>query len=118
EPGLELRFEHHDSAAREPFGSTALAVTAGWGFAQLADKQPAILGPFFAELSYRFPSYKNAPTDIGIGPAFYAEGRELGAQLTLRLLILELRGRYMAEHGLEVFMAYTLPIPFMFGRSR
>jgi hypothetical protein len=117
EPGLELRFERHESAGAEPFGRRALAITAGMGFAQFIDQRPTILGPVYAELSYRFMT-GGPPIDIGLGPVFYADDTELGAQLTVRAPLTAVRTRYLPRSGFEIFVGFELPIPFLFSRSR
>lgn len=119
EPGLELRFEHHSAAFdRKLLADRTLAVTAGVGFAQLVKGRPTVGGPLFAELNYRFPSWNKAPTDIGLGPVVYPANFDAGGQLTVRLLIMAVRARYMADGGFEFWGGFQIPVPFFFGRSR
>jgi hypothetical protein len=74
-------------------------------------------GAFYAELGYRFfASYW--PLDVGLGPAFYVDGTDLGAQLTVRCAIAMLRTRYVANSGVEALFGVELPLPFFFSTSR
>jgi len=118
EPGLELRFEHHTDEGHEPFASRALAFTAGIGFAQLVDGRPAIAGPLFAELDFRFPTWNKMPTDIGLGPIAYPANFDAGGQLTVRVPFIAARARYLAHSGPELWIGFQIPIPFFFERSR
>jgi len=117
EPGMEFRFESHETGKR--WSAPTFAITAGLGFIQIYEARPDHLGAFYSELNFRFPSIKGVvPMDIGIGPAFYAPDAELGGQLTVRLPLLSMRGRYMARNGFEFWAGYEIPIPVIFGRSR
>lgn len=122
EPGLELRFERHVAApgARDSglLASRAFAITAGVGFAQVVKYRSTIAGPLFAELNYRFPSWNKAPTDIGIGPVVYPSEVDVGGQLTVRLALVAVRARYLADGGFEIWGGFQIPIPFFFQSSR
>lgn len=118
EPGLELRFEHHTAEGRALLAERALAVTAGIGFVQAVNGRPTIGGPLFTEINYRFPTWNNAPTDIGLGPVVYPANFDAGAQLTVRLFLISARVRYLADSGFEIWGGFQIPIPFFFGRSR
>ena len=119
EPGLELRFEHHTAPFdRALLAERTLAITAGIGFAQSVANRPTIGGPLFAELNYRFLAWNKAPTDIGLGPVVYPANFDAGGQLTVRLLIMAVRARYLADGGFEIWGGFQIPVPFFFGRSR
>jgi len=116
EPGLELRFESLDND--KALGKT-LGVTAGVGFAQIYESRPDHFGALHAELNFRFPSIKGVvPLDVGVGPAFYPDDPEFGAQISMRLMLLTVRARYMERNGFELWGGYEVPIPFIFSRSK
>lgn len=118
ELGLELRIEHTTSDGRQLLARENWGVTTGLAFLQWGDGVRTIApGAFYAELGYRFfASYW--PLDIGLGPAFYVDGTDLGAQLTVRCAIAMLRTRYVANTGVEVLFGAELPLPFFFSTSR
>ena len=117
EPGLELRFESIDSA--KPWFAKNLAVTAGVGFIQIYERRPDHFGALHAELNFRFPSIKGViPLDLGVGPAFYPDDPEFGAQISMRFMVLTVRARYMERNGFEFWGGYDVPIPFIFSRSK
>lgn len=117
EPGLEMRFELHETG--KEWYATRLAFTAGVGFVQLYEQARDHFGALHAELNLRFPAIKGViPLDIGVGPAFYADDAEFGGQISLRLPLLTLRARYMERNGFELWGGYEIPIPFIFSRSK
>jgi hypothetical protein len=122
EPGLELRFERYaappDARDGGLFPSRAFAITAGVGFAQVVKYRETIAGPLFAELNYRFPSWNKAPTDIGIGPVVYPSEVDVGGQLTVRLVMVAGRARYLVDGGFELWGGFQIPVPFFFQISR
>jgi hypothetical protein len=118
EYSLELRFEHHVDDGMAPFGSTAFAMTVGTPALQVSGTRGAALGATFVEANYRFLLGHIWPIDIGAGPAVYLDDTAFGAQLTVRLPLVAVRGRYMQHDGFEFWGGIQLPIAFLFQRSR
>jgi hypothetical protein len=118
EPGLEVRFERYTGRERQLLGARAFAMTAGIGFVQGASGQPTIAGPLFLEANYRTVLAKTWPVDLGLGPVVYPSELDAGAQLTVRITLLAIRARYLADSGFEFFGGLQVPIPFFFERSR
>lgn len=116
--GVELRFEYHRGSDGVPFAERTFAITAGPPMLQTSDSRGSLLGATFVEANYRFLLGNSWPLDIGAGPALYASDREVGAQLTVRLPILAVRGRYMQHDGFELWAGLQIPIPFLFERSQ
>jgi hypothetical protein len=127
EPGIAFRFERLVDQGAAYLEPRAFAITLGTGLAQVTEDRPTIFGALYAELNYRFV-VKVIPFDIGVGPALYPSASsqatnehydpDVGGQISLRIMILQIRARYMAETGLEVMAGYSIPIPFFFRRSR
>jgi hypothetical protein len=117
EPGLEVRFERHDSDTR--WFATHLGVTLGFGFVQIYENLPDHVGAVHAELNVRFPTaWGHLPTDVGVGPVVYPDDGDVGGQISLRVPLLTLRARYLQRSGFEFWGGYEVPIPFVFGRSK
>ena len=117
EPGIAFRFERLVDTGAAYLKPSAFAITIGTGIAQVTEDRPTIFGGISAELNYRFV-VKVVPVDIGVGAAVYPSDPDVGGQISLRLMIVQVRARYMANTGLEVMAGYTVPIPVFFRRSR
>lgn len=118
EPGLELRFERYTGREGQLLGARGFAATAGIGFVQAAGDQPVIAGPLFLEADYRTVLAKTWPVALGLGPVVYPSEFDAGGQLTVRLPLMAVRVRYLADSGFEFFGGFQVPIPFFFERSR
>ena len=124
EVGLELRIERTLDKDGALLHESGFALTAGVGLAQFYDNRPTIFGATYAELNYRL-SLSVVPMDVGMGVAVASlpatmehYDAEVGGQLTVRVPVLSVRARYMADTGPEIMAGFSIPVPFFFGRSR
>lgn len=116
ELGLEATLEpRHDGP--DLLAATSFGLTAGVAIARWSDAPVHLAGAVFAELGYRFVGGV-FPMDVGLGPVVYPGDRDLGAQVTYRLVGGVFRFRYLATGGFELQAGYEIPIPFLFGGSK
>ncbi len=115
ELGFEMRAEQSRHGLLDP---EAWAITAGMAFVQWGDAVRTVApGAFYAEVDRRWLA-KVWPIDVGVGPLLYVDDSSVGVQATLRVAVVMIRARYVANTGAEWFVGGEIPIPFFFGQSR
>jgi len=121
EVGTELRFEAYSRDGERAYvTASAWAATLGYGFAQYGDgRRTDAPGAIYGELSHRGPvGDSEFVMDVGLGPTYDLDARELGGQVTLRIPFVMVRTRYVAHDGIQVMAGFEVPLSiFAFGWS-
>jgi hypothetical protein len=119
ELGFEVRYEHHtlDDVNADAYGEDGQVLFSG-GIATQWRNDASTFGVAYAQIGVRGWSKDAGPGEVAIGPVVSLDGRDYGAQLTMRVLVVfPIVMRYTRD-GFELMAGIQIPVPYISGSSR